>query len=452
MKKHRKSLFKPATPGGAGGPPAVVSLVPRSTRLEDPFPVADLSADRLSDIVHLSESGASSALFRLARACILHDAHVQTELFKRKNAVLGDPISLQPWDPDNPADAEAATACEKLLASLPSLPDALAHLLDAALYPLALLEKCFGPADPANPDLGRRTALLDLVPVPYRLIAWDADGLPAVDTSAPLRPADGFRSDLPPLDSDRFILHRGHLIQAPDRFGGPLRAVLWLWLLSSMSITWWVRHLERYGSPFIVGRYDDSSSDRDRRVLEAAISYAQQLGGLVVSSGSSIDLKEAASAASPGFADFRAACRDEISRLILGQTLSSTASPTGIGSGATSLQAEVRQDIRRFDARRLAATLRFQLLAPWLRLNGYSGRPPVVLFAEDTSEETERTSKILSTLYNAGLEPTDDALPEISERIGFPIQRRALAPAAPGGGGLPVFFRGLPPPSDPSFF
>lgn len=457
MKKRRRTHFSPVpknpAPGGAGATPAFVSLIPRSTRLEEPFPVADLSADRLSDIVHLSESGASSSLFRLARACILHDGHVQTELFKRKNAVLGDPISVQPWDPDDPADVEASSACEKLLAALPSLPDALAHLLDASLYPLSLVEKCFGPADPSNPDLGRRTALLDLVPVPYRLIAWDADGYPAVDTStAALRPADGFRSDLPPLDPNHFILHRGHLIQAPDRYGGPLRAVLWLWLLSCMSITWWARHLERYGSPFIVGRYDDSSSDRDRRVLEAAISYAQQLGGLVVSSGSTIDLKEAATAATNGFADFRSACRDEISRLILGQTLSSTASPTGIGSGATSLQAEVRQDIRRFDARRLAATLRFQLLAPWLLLNGYAGRPPVVLFAEDTSEETERTSKVLGELYNAGLEPTDDALPEISERIGFPIQRRTLAPAAPGGGGYPAFFRGLPPPGDPSFF
>lgn len=438
MKKHAKN--KTVKTG--------VSSIFRFSRMESPFSVADLSADRLSSIVHLSECGSSSALFRLVRSCLLHDAHVQAEFFKRKNAVLGDPLTIQPWDPDVQADVEAAAACEKLLAAIPSLQAALSHLLDATIYPLSLVEKCFGPADPSNPDLGRRTALVDLVPVPYRLVAWDSDGNPTVDPSEDIRPIDGFRADLAPLDPDRFILHRGHLIQAPDRFGGPLRAILWLWLLSSMSITWWARHLERYGSPFIVGHYDDSSSDHDRHVLEAAISYSQQLGGLVVSSGSSIDLKEAASAGTPGFEAFRAACRAEISRLILGQTLSSTASPTGIGSGAANLQADVRQDIRRFDARLLSETIRSQLLAPWLALNGYAGRPPVVTFAEDTTEEVARTAEVLGKLAGAGLEPADDALPTLSERIGFPIRRRN---PALGGGGAPSFFR-CKAPEDPSFF
>ena len=440
-----------AAPGGKVAPPAYASLIPRDTSYARTLPVADLDADRLADILRASENGSSNALFRLASSVILQDGHIQAELFKRKNAVLGDPLTVQPWNPDDPADCEASDASESLLAELPGLEKALSHLLDGTIFPLALLEKNYAPADPFRPALGRRVALASLTPVPATLIAWDADGLPAVDPDAERLPRGGFRADLPPLDADRFVLHRSHGLSTPDRFGGPLRAVFWLWLLSSMSIAWWVRCLERYGAPFIVGHYDDSSSDADRRVLEAAISMATQLGGLVISSNSSIDLAESSKDSGAAFSSLRAECRAEISRLILGQTLSATASPTGIGSGAADLQADVRNDIRRYDARTLSETIRDQILAPWLRLNGYAGHPPTVTFAEDTSAETARTADVLGKLSAAGLEPTDDALPGLSERIGFPIQRRPVSPspAGPGGSGL-GFFRGAP--LDPSLF
>lgn len=430
-----------------------VSLVPRDTSAARTLPVADLDADRLADILRSSENGSSSALFRLAAAVILQDGHIQAELFKRKLAVLGDALSVQPFDPHDPADVQASDACAALLAQLPELEQALTHLLDGTLFPLAILEKTYAPADPSQPALGRRVALRALTPVPATLLAWDVDGLPTVDPDAERFPRGGFRSDLPPLDPSRFIVHRSHGLTLPDRFGGPLRAVFWLWLLSSMSISWWARCLERYGAPFIVGRYDDSSSDSDRRVLESAISMATQLGGLVISSASSVELAESSKDSGAAFSALRAECRAEISRLILGQTLSAIASPTGLGNGAADLQADVRNDIRRYDSRQLAATVRLQLLAPWLRLNGYPGNPPAVSFADDTSAETARTADVLGKLSAAGLEPTDDALPALSERIGFPIQRRTLPAASPfaGPGGAGTgFFRGRP--LDPSLF
>ena len=445
--------LKPILPSAPGIP--TTSLIPRDTSAARTLPVADLDADRLADILRASENGASTALFRLASAVILQDGHIQAELFKRKLAVLGDPIEIQPFDPDDPADVEAADASSNLLSRLPGLERALTHLLDGTIFPLALLEKTYAPADPSRPALGRRVSLATLNPGPATLIAWDADGLPSVDPDAERFPRSGFRPDLPPFDPSRYILHRSHGLTLPDRFGGPLRAVFWLWLLSSMSIAWWTRCLERYGAPFIVGHYDDSSSDSDRRVLEAAISMATQLGGLVISSGSTVELAESSKDSGSAFSALRAECRAEISRLILGQTLSAIATPTGLGNGAADLQADVRNDIRRYDSRQLAETIRLQLLAPWLALNGYPGEPPRVTFAEDTSAETARTADVLVKLTSAGLEPTDDALPALSERIGFPIRRRTLPAASPfaGPGGAGTgFFRGLPPPADPSLF
>lgn len=59
-------------------------------------------------------------------------------------------------------------------------------------------------------------------------------------------------SDTGPVDADatRYIIHRGHVMPTPDTWGGPARALLFWWLLSSMSREWWSQFLERYGQPF----------------------------------------------------------------------------------------------------------------------------------------------------------------------------------------------------------
>ena len=421
-------------------------VTPISDRNEISVNFAGLTVDSVASAVRQSENGNSAPFWRLCRTFILQDAHIQSELFKRKNAVLGDELIVTPWSNAKP-DVDAAKAAEAMLANLPSLLSAMMHLMDSVVYPLSMVEKVFGPADPSRPELGRRTALVELVPVPYRLIGWDANGQPVVSDRENV---SGF-IDVPPLDSARYVCHRGHMLTAPDRYGGPMRAIFWLGLLSGAATTWWARYLERYGSPFIVGRVD-SEDDNDRRILEAAISYSNQIGGLVVSNVSTIDLKEAAGNAGDGFERFKAHCRAEISRIILGQTLSSISTNTGMGDGTANLQDEVRQDIRKFDGRVLGSTVRNQIVAPWLLLNGFSGRRPNVSFAGDTTEEIKRTIDGLKTLSDAGMEPTDDALPDIGKDIGYPIQRKARpipidaeitahSAAAPGGGGRPFFRR-----------
>ena len=57
--------------------------------------------------------------------------------------------------------------------------------------------------------------------------------------------------------------------------------------------------------------------------------------------------------------------------------------------------------------------------------------------------ESAATGTILTSLSQAGLEPTDDALPIISEKVGFTVQRQSApaagAPFAPGAPGRPPF-------------
>lgn len=389
-------------------------------RWEPPAAISRMDAHRIHSILTSAEQGYCHDLFVLYRDILLSDSHIQGELAKRKLAVLGDQLTVQPWDQNNPADCDAATAVEAMLLNTPSLETAYLHLLDATIWPVALAETVYAPADPSTPEAGRRYRIEQAIPVPHHLLDFRQGEMHILDVD----PNTGYVANTSrPADPNRYLIHRGHLLSIPDRFGGPMRSLIFLWLFSAMSRHWWARYLERYGSPFIVGKYQ-AGDESARQILESALSYAIQLGGLVITDNASVELKEAARSSGDAFSLFADASRREISRLILGQTLSAEAQSTGLGSGVANEHGAVRRDIRRYDALALGKTIRSQLVLPWMRYNAIPGRPPTIIWAEDTSEDAKRTGELLGALNTAGLEPVDDALPLISEKIGFGIQRK----------------------------
>ncbi len=281
-----------------------------------PISISDISPETIRTLIAESERGVTERLFSYYCDIILTHSHVQAELSKRKLAVLGDPLSIQPWDKKIPADKLAADETERLLENTTRFFTPLAHLLDSVLVPVAVCEKVFAPDGP------RRYRLNRLIPVQHHLIDYKSGHLQIRDTDQ-----DGrlIKTAHDP-DPARYIVHRGHLLSAPDQRGGPIRSIIWWILLSIMDRTWWSRFLDRYGSPFLLGRVA-SGKDDDRYVLERAFSLAQKLGGLVVNEGTTVEIKETLRAEGRGFENFHNVCNREISKLILGQTLSSEAQP-----------------------------------------------------------------------------------------------------------------------------
>ena len=184
-----------------------------------------------------------------------------------------------------------------------------------------------------------------------------------------------------------------------------------------------------FGVPFLKGKYSD---EKGRSTLERAFKLAVRLGAIVVAKNTEVEVVQAASDdASNSHERFITICNQEISKLIVGQTLSSSASPTGeLGGGTANLQGEVRDDIRKADAKSLAATFRGQLFDQLLAINGRTGRAPRILFGSESIAEQKATLTLIGKLHEAGLEPDDNALDTISERIGFGI-RRAAVPQSP---------------------
>ena len=383
---------------------------------ELPSLLSNITPARVMAIIAQAEGGDTRELFSLYRDMVASDTQIQSDFGKRKAAVLGDTMNLAPFDKKLAEDVKSKELCWKLL-DKSFFTQAVAHLLDAVLYPVSVVEKVYAP------DAGKNFDLVNLVPVPYSLFDFSKGALRIFDVDEKGKILDTSHE----ADLARYILHRGHVMPTPDTWGGPMRALLFWWLLRSMSRQWWAQFLERYGQPFLKGRY---SNKDDRAVLERAFRAAQKLGGLVVSQKTEAEIVQAANTSGDHYKSFIECCNNEIAKLIVGQTLSTNAQSTGLGSGLAELQGQVRGDLRRMDIQLLANTLRGQLFAPFCNINAHAGAAPLLLFGTQTSEQALALIATVRELAAAGYEPDDDGEQMLAERVGFGIRRRG----APGFG------------------
>lgn len=386
-----------------------------------------LTVDRVLSILRAAEAGECLELFALYRDILLGHAHTQTEYNKRKLSALTKALTIGPVDKKNPQDIAAAAACKVLTQSSGWLTTAMSHLLNGHLYPLAILEQEYAPFhDPAFPNV--RFAPYGWHPVQYHLLDWTLGYLQIWEADPKFGQRTGNRS-VP--DPSRFIIHRGHLLtNIPDHWGGPMRAALFWYLFAVMDRDWWVRFLDRFGAPFIVGRYDQAD-DASRTLLSRAFSQATRLFGLVVTKETDIQVHSIATAsAGEAFERMQSFANAELSKLILGQTMTTTAQASGLGGGAQAMvQENVRGDIESWDITALAETVNTQIIQPFLRWNAIPGNAQLTI-TTSTGADMQRQAQFLTAVTAAGLEPTDEGIEVLSLSSGIPLQRRAV-PAAP---------------------
>jgi len=391
---------------------------------EPPSLAGSLTVPRLLSILRNAEAGDTSDLFALYREMILGHAHFQTVFNQRKLAPLTKALTIRPVDDESPADIAASEACKWLTKSTGWLTTAMSHLVTGHLYPVAVLECVYGLAPAAS---GLRLTPKEWAPVPYhlldyttgKLMIWDAD------------PVHGHRLGTKSEPTGpQYIVHRGHLLSSiPDNWGGPMRAALFWFLFSVMDRDWWVRFLDRFGAPFIVGKYEDGR-DADRRVLTSAFQAATRLFGLVVNRETDIQVHSVATSShGEAFEKMQAFANGELSKLILGQTMTTSAQAGGLGGSQAQVQENVRGDIEAWDITALAETVKTQIIAPFLRFNGIVGDAELAI-ATATGAEMETQSRFLTAASQAGLEPTDEGIATLSKSSGIPLQRQT-SPATP---------------------
>lgn len=391
---------------------------------ELPSLASDVDATMIYNAIEMAEQqGRTRELFSLYRDMLVSDGHAQSEFSKRKLAVVNEPLMVMPFDKTNALDIAAGQAVEAAISDADDLVRGWSHALDSTLYPVSVVEKVFAVTPSGQFRLAR------LVPVPHTLLDF---------TDGPLKIRDGMDPENIALattaDPDRYIVHHGNLLTLPDQWGGPMRSILFWWLLSTCNRGWWSRFLEKYGAPFIVGKYPDQD-DASRTTLERAFRMCARLGGLVVTRDTEVEIMQAAAKdTGDAFGVFHDVCNREKSKIIIGQTLSAEARALGMGgTGAATTQEEVRADIRRFDALSLSMTIRKNLFAQICRINRIPGRIPKAQFGTlQNQAQAETLAKILAQLKGAGVEVDDSGLSGLSDVSGIPLRR-----AAPSGPVLP---------------
>jgi hypothetical protein len=200
-----------------------------------------MDADRIHQVIDSAQVGDTRDLFALYRDIILSCSHTQGEFNKRKLAVLGDQLAILPTDKKLPEDVAAAAMVKTMLTSCPGWIMACSHLLDATLWPVAVVEKVYRQvsAAPKPKKSAQKSALAststqppryqlsDLIPVPHQLLDFTTGVLRIRDVD----PVSGMpQTTTHEADPNRYIIHHGHLLSAPDNWGGPMRSLVFWWL------------------------------------------------------------------------------------------------------------------------------------------------------------------------------------------------------------------------------
>lgn len=383
------------------------------TTLYEPKQIADrISVERIFRAITSAQDGDTLDLFTLYRDFVLGCSHVQGEFHKRKLAVLGDRLVVSTDDANNAEQTAAAAFVRSVFpGAISGWISACSAIMDSCLWPVSLVEKVYSVR-------GGKFVLAKLIPVPHHLENYTTGRLRIQRTDEHGMPIQEYED----VDPARYIVHRGHLLNMPDNYGGPMRSILFWTLFATCDRDWWIRFLERFGSPFLVGKYD-SGDVKTRDLLRQAFAAATKLFGIAVTRDVEIDLKEAQPSRGDAFELFHSTATREISNLIVGQTLSAKADPTGMGSGVANLQADVREDLRQFDALMLVDTLRSQVLTQLCQANNVPYVPQLI-WGSATAKELRSKVGVIKDLSGAGIFPTDDALVKISSDLGFNVAYR----------------------------
>ncbi len=386
---------------------SAVSLVERWSS----YPSAGLTPHRLADIFREADQGNIYRQMELFEEMEEKDAHLTAILQTRKMAVLGKDYEVLPYG-RTPEDERLAEVVGEMVYRIPNLEEAYLDLMDAIGKGFALSEIIWEVTE-------GQARVAELRWIPQKLAAFGEDLRPRLLTAE----ARWQGVEPPPW---KVIYHRYKARSGYATRAGVLRVVGWMYLLKNFALKDWAAFNEVFGMPLRLGKYDPTASPTDRDALVQAIRNLGSDAAGVISKATEIEFVEATSR-SGGANPYQLMvefCNREMSKAVLGQTLTTdTAGSTGTYSAAK-VHAQVRRDLVQADAQALATTLREQLLRPLVGFNfGWDKPVPWFRFRFEEEEDLKTLSEVYRNLAAMGV-PLD--MEHIAERFGIPL------PAASG--------------------
>ena len=302
------------------------------------------------------------------------DCHAFAVLNKRKLAVISRPWAVQPASEDA-RDVAAGDLVRTAIEGI-KFDRICLDLLDATLKGFAVGEVMWEMRD--GYILPR-----DVLPRDQRRFVMDIDGQTRLLTREQMQQG----IELPPR---KFIVHRVGAKDGNPYGQGLGSRLFWPVMFKRQGITFWTIFADKFGSPTAVGKYPTGTTKADRDLLLQALKAISQDAGITIPEGMVVELLEASRSGSVDtYEKFVRYMDEQISKGVLGETMSTTASAAGLGSGQANVQNEVRLEISKADADLLSSTLR-ETLVQWIVDINMPGAGVPSVYRDFTDDDTER--------------------------------------------------------------
>ena len=384
-KKQKRQKQPQQNPAPLRRPDTNEIAVAQVTDKYSEYPSNGLTPVKLAEIFKEADAGDVLRQMELFEEMEEKDPHLFSQLQTRKNAVTGLDFEIIPFS-DDPRDKEIADFIEEQLNGIESLEDVETDLLDAIGKGFAVSEIMWGY------DEGH-VVVREIKSRHQKRFFWDS-----LDDSFKVRTKDAPEGIL--LPTNKFIVHRYKARSGHTSRAGILRVVAWMYLFKNYDLKDWVSFAEVYGLPLRLGKYAPGASEADKvALMQALIQIGADAAG-IIPDGTSIDFITTEKTSSSDLYERLARyCDEQISKAILGQTLTSD---SGGGSYAQSkTHNDVRHDLTVADCKSLASTLRRDLIRPLCIFNfGEDKRVPHIRFDCEESEDLTQTATIIGTLVN----------------------------------------------------
>lgn len=368
-KKGGMAPFHPETDTGIVRPVTARVAVGDVNDKYSEYPSNGLTPRRLARIFREADEGNVRAQMELFEEIEEKDTHLFSQMQTRKLAVTGLDWEVQPFS-ENEVDKEIADFIDEQLKGIENFDEVLIDMLDAIGKGISIIELAWTVENGQN-------VIEDIEYVHPKKLMWDSltDELKICTAEYP----SGVR-----LPENKFVVHKYKAKSGHASRAGVMRVVSWMYLFKNYDLKDWVSFCEVFGMPLRLGKYDASASEDDKKqLMEAIVSLGTDAAGIVPSS-TMIEFIESQKTTSVEIYEKLARyCDEQISKAILGQTLTSD---SGGGSYAQSkTHDEVRHDLTVADAKALAVTIRRDIIRPLVEFN-YGAGVNIPFFGFDCHE------------------------------------------------------------------
>lgn len=235
-----------------------------------------------------------------------------------------------------------------------------------------------------------------------------------------------------PLPDKKFIVFRNISNNGSPYGAGLGSSLYWPVWFKKNAIKFWMIFADKFGSPTAIGKYPQGTTKEQQEALLSAIEAIQQESAIKIPDNMLIELLEASRSGTVN--TYETLCNfmnAEISKIILGQTLTTEIGQTGGAYSASQTHEEIRQDYIKADADSLCECLNNSLIR-WIvdynfgsrvRGQGSRGYPNVWIRTED-EKDLKPLAERDKIIYDMGFEPEDETY--INETYGGKWKRRAV--------------------------